>query len=92
VWGGTARRGQEDACESGSIVVLQAVMQRLAPAFRAAAVVSVSAALVSVLAEIYLCGVCSCQERLSRHGRGQPPPPLTTWVGSPRTPPMRWPW
>jgi hypothetical protein len=25
-----------------------------------------------VLAEIYLCNVCSCQERLRRHGRGQP--------------------
>jgi hypothetical protein len=29
--------------------------------------------LAAILTEIYLCGICSCQERLRRNGRGQSP-------------------
>eukprot|EP01049_Picozoa_sp_SAG25_P007139 SAG25_NODE_567_length_6885_cov_9.281757_5_plen_56_part_00 len=41
---------------------------------------SVASLLAAVLTEIYLCNVCSCQEILRRHGRGQ------SWC---RTPPRR---
>eukprot|EP01047_Picozoa_sp_COSAG01_P070479 COSAG01_NODE_10694_length_2103_cov_2.049955_1_plen_221_part_00 len=41
----------------------------------AAGAAAVASFLAAVLAEIYLCHVCSCQEILRRNGRGQPPAP-----------------
>jgi hypothetical protein len=51
----------------------------------AAAAASIRAA---ALTEIYLRGLCSCQETLRRHGRAQATPPsevrpLLAWIGSP---------
>jgi hypothetical protein len=47
------------------------LLRQLAEAYTQAGAAAVAAVLAAVLTEIYLCGVCSRQEILRRHGRGQ---------------------
>jgi hypothetical protein len=45
-------------------------LELLARAHRASGAAAVASFLAAVLTEIYLCGICSCQEILRRSGRG----------------------